>query len=109
MADGARKGLRFGFGIAGLLSAALAYLAFELGLFRGPAWRGSIVAIAIGLTSAFLMLALDRAMSRPASPGRRRRPARIKGAWGCPECGAAYRPEIAECSDCHVALVRGEG
>jgi len=27
----------------------------------------------------------------------------VGGLW-CPECGAEYRPGVAECSDCHVAL-----
>jgi hypothetical protein len=109
MADGERTGLRFGFGIAGLLSAALAYFAFDFGLFRGPAWRGSVVAILIGLVSAGLLLAVDRMMSPPRGAPRKRGPVKIKGPWGCPECGAAYRSDVTTCSDCHVPLVRREG
>lgn len=105
MSDDGKTGLRFGFGLAGLLSAALAFLAFEFRLFDGPQWRGALLAVSIGVVSAVVMLALDRAMGR-----KRRapvdRPAKIKGPWGCPRCGAAYRPSVKECSDCHVPLVR---
>lgn len=106
MADesGARAGLSFGFGLAGLLAAVTTYYAFDFGWFDGPKWRNALVAIAIGGGSAFLMLGLDRLVRsrRAAGPRRRRKP---RGSWYCPECGAAYVPEAEQCSDCHVPLV----
>ena len=102
---GARAGLSFGFGLAGLLAAGLAYYAARYGAFSGPAWRSTLVAMAIGGVSAGVMLALDRALrsSRTAKPGRK--PVKMKGTWACPNCGAAYVSEAVECSDCHVPLV----
>ena len=108
MADGgARSGLSFGFGLAGLLAAGLAYYAADYGLFSGPAWRSAAVAIAIGGGSAFVLLAIDRALSARRAP-RPGKPAKPRGPWACPQCGAAYVPEATECSDCHVPLVRAE-
>jgi len=106
MADaGTRSGLGFGFGLAGLLSAGLAYYAANEGVFSGPAWRSILVAVLIGGGSAVLMLSADRALraSRTARPGK---VAVLRGPWGCPQCGAAYVPEAVECSDCHIPLVR---
>jgi hypothetical protein len=102
--SGARAGLSFGFGLAGLLAAGLAYWAADLGLFSGPAWRSAAVAIAIGAGSAFVMLGADRLLlqRRAPRPGKAVKP---KGPWACPRCGAAYVPEAVECSDCHVPLV----
>ena len=102
--SGARAGLSFGFGLAGLLAAGLAFWAADLGLFSGPAWRSALVAIVIGGGSAFLLLAADRAILalRRPRPGKA---VKLRGPWACPECGAAYRPEAVECSDCHVPLI----
>jgi len=102
---GARSGLSFGFGLAGLLAAGLAYYAADYGLFSGPAWRSAAVAIAIGGGSAFLLLAVDRAFRARWKP-RPGKPVKVRGPWACPQCGAAYVPEATECSDCHVPLVR---
>jgi hypothetical protein len=101
--DGARAGIGFGFGLAGLLAAALAYYAADYGLFSGPAWRSTLVAVLIGGSSALVLLAADRAVRalRTPKPGRTARP---KGPWACPQCGAAYVPTAVECSDCHVPL-----
>ena len=102
MAD--RKGLSFGIGVAGILSALAAYSAFELGLLNGPRWRGALVVVVIGGASGLLAIVLDRSLrrDRPERPGR---PVKLKGPWACPKCGAAYVPEARECSDCHVPLV----
>jgi len=96
-----RGGLRFGYGLAGLLAAAATYFAFDFGLFRGPAWRGAAVAIIIGIGSAGLMLVLDRTMGRVTT---RRGAVKPKGDWACPRCGAAYVRQATVCSDCHVPL-----
>ena len=98
-------GLRFGFGLAGLLAAGLTYFAFDFGLFSGSRWSGATLAVLIGVVSAGVMLALDRALSRPSAPDPKR-PVKLKGPWACPRCGAAYRPDVTTCSDCHVPLVR---
>ena len=100
----ARAGLSFGFGLAGLLAAGLAYWAADAGVFSGPAWRSALVAIAIGGGSAFVLLAADRALHAIRRP-RTGKAVRLRGPWACPECGAAYRREAVECSDCHVPLV----
>jgi len=102
--DEPRRGFAFGFGLAGLLAAGLSYFAFNEGFFEGPAWRNALAAILIGGGSAALMISLERAFfRRPLRTSDE--PAKIKGAWGCPRCGAAYVPEAVECSDCHVPLV----
>jgi hypothetical protein len=103
--DEPRRGLSFGFGLAGLLSAGLAYFAFEEGLFAGPAWRNTVLAIAIGGGSAAVLLSIERMLSRKRRPDGSAKPVKMKGPWGCPRCGAAYVPEATECSDCHVPLV----
>jgi hypothetical protein len=103
--DEPRRGFAFGFGLAGLLAAGLAYFAFEEGLFSGPAWRSTLAAIVIGGGSALLLLTLERAFFKKRRHGGSTRPVKIKGAWGCPQCGAAYVAEASECSDCHVPLV----
>jgi hypothetical protein len=107
MESGARAGLGLGFGLAGLLAATLTYFAFDFGLFDGSKWSGATLAVAIGAGSAVVMLALDRALRRASGPKEGKR-AKIRGPWGCPRCGAAYRPEARECSDCHVPLVEAE-
>ena len=103
--EGARSGLSFGFGLAGLLAAGLAYYAADHGLFSGPAWRSAAVAIAIGAGSAFVLLAVDRAFRARRAP-RTGKAVKLRGPWACPQCGAAYVPEATECSDCHVPLVK---
>lgn len=100
---GARTGLSFGFGLAGLMAAGLAYWAAEYGLFSGPAWRSVLVAIAIGGGSAFVMLGADRLIQASREP-KPDRPIKMRGPWGCPQCGAAYVAAATECSDCHVPL-----
>lgn len=102
--DGARAGLSFGFGLAGLLSAGLAYVAASYGIFSGPAWRSTAVAVAIGGVSAVVLLVADRTIRATRSP-KLDRVVPMKGPWGCPQCGAAYVPDATECSDCHVPLV----
>jgi hypothetical protein len=96
-----RRGLSFGFGLSGLCAAGLAYLAFE----AGGVWQSPVIAVLIGGGSAALLLWVERLLRR-GSPAGERRPAKIKGEWGCPSCGAAYVPEVTVCSDCHVPLVR---
>ena len=103
MSEDARPSFGVGFGLSGLLAAGLAYLAFDWGLASGPPWLAALAAIAIGATSAAVMLAVDRAIRRP--PSARGRPVKLRGPWACPECGAAYVPDATECSDCHVPLV----
>jgi hypothetical protein len=102
--DEPRRGLGFGFGLAGLLAAGLSYLAFNEGLFDGPVWRNTLAAVLIGGGAAALLLSVERLLfrRRGARPGKT---VKIKGTWGCPQCGAAYVPEATECSDCHVPLV----
>lgn len=100
MANAPRRGLGFGFAVAGLLSAAMAYFAFDLGLMRGPAWRPALIAIAIGAVSAGLVTSIDRIFRRE----RQARPVKLKGPWACPQCGAAYVAEATMCSDCGVPL-----
>ena len=104
MAAGARAGLSFGIGVAGIFSALAMYYAFDLGLMNGPAWRNALVVMAIGLLGGTLAVGLDRWM-RSERPERAGRPVKLKGPWACPKCGAAYVPEARECSDCHVPLV----
>lgn len=100
-----RRGFAFGFGLSGLLSAALAYYAFDAHLFDGPAWRSALLAAAIGGGSAALLLGAEKLLHGVARVGRRGRAPKIRGEWGCPQCGAGYVPEAVECSDCHVPLV----
>ena len=99
-----RKGLSFGIGVSGILSALAAYFAFDFGLLNGPMWRNVLFVVLIGGGAGLLAITLDRALRRNTSdrPGR---PVKLKGPWACPKCGAAYVPEARECSDCHVALV----
>jgi len=97
---GANRGLGAGFAIAGLLSAALAYFAFDLGLMSGPSWRPVLVAFGIGALSAGLVTAIDRKMRREKQP----RIVKPKGPWACPKCGSAYVAEATSCSDCGVPL-----
>jgi len=101
-----RRGFSLGFGVAGLLAAGVAYFAFDFGLFRGPAWRGALVAFVIGIGAAGLALLLDRSVGAKSAAIRRSKP---RGPWACPECGAAYVPEATMCSDCHVPLVKSGG
>lgn len=103
-----RPGFRLGFGLSGLLSAALAYFAFDFGLFSGPLWRGSLVAIGIGVFSGGVMLWLDRRIQQPHTK-RRNGAVKLKGPWACPNCGEAYVPEATVCSDCNVPLVGTRG
>ncbi len=105
--EGARAGLSFGFGLAGLLSAGLAYYAANRGVFSGPAWRSTLVAVLIGTCSAGVMLAADRGIRALRSP-RPGGKVRMKGSWGCPQCGAAYVRDAKECSDCHIPLVASD-
>ena len=106
MEDGVRPGFSFGFGLAGLLAAGLTYFSFDVGLFKGPVWLNVLMTALIGGGSAALMLSIERAIfRRRRSPGTASRPAKIKGEWGCPRCGAAYVPEAVTCSDCGVPLV----
>lgn len=95
-----RRGLGIGFAVAGLLSAGLSYLAFDLGLMGGPVWRPALIAIAIGAFCAGLVTAIDRWVRRERSTG----PVRLKGPWACSSCGAAYVAEATMCSDCGVPL-----
>ena len=99
-----RRGLSFGIGVSGLLSALAAYFAFDFGLLKGPMWRNLLVVVLIGGGAGLLAIGLDRALRRDDSdrPGG---PVKLKGPWACPTCGAAYVPEAKECSDCHVPLV----
>lgn len=95
-----RRGLGFGFAVAGLLSAGLSYFAFDLGLMSGPTWRPALIAVAIGAFSAGTITAIDRAFRRE----RATRPVKLKGPWACPACGSAYVAEATMCSDCGVPL-----
>ena len=97
-----RRGFSFGFGLSALLAAGLAYLAFD----AGGVLQSPLVAILIGGGSAVLLLWIERLLLRRRPSTVERRPAMIKGKWGCPSCGAAYVPEATVCSDCHVPLVR---
>ena len=101
---GARTGLSFGIGVAGIVSAVATFYAFDLGLFDGPRWRNVLAVAAIGCAAGALALGLDRWM-RAEKPQRTDRPVKLEGPWACPKCGAAYVPEARECSDCHVPLV----
>jgi hypothetical protein len=107
--DEPRRGFAFGFGLAGLLAAGLAYFAFNEGFFSGPAWRSTLLALVIGGGSALLLLSLERALFKGRNHDGAAKPVKIKGAWGCPKCGAAYVSEASECSDCHVPLVANHG
>jgi hypothetical protein len=102
-----RSGFRFGFGLSGLLSAGLAYMAYDAGYFSGAPWIAFLTAAVIGTSSAFSMILLEKAVVRLRKPaGADARPARIKGGdWGCPRCGSAYVREATVCSDCDVPLV----
>lgn len=100
MTVAARRGLGFGFAVAGLLAAGLSYLAFDLGLMGGPAWRPALIAVAIGAFSAGTITAIDRLLLRE----REAKPIRLKGPWACPQCGSAYVAEATMCSDCGVPL-----
>lgn len=96
----ARRGLGPGFAVAGLLSAALSYFAFDLGIMSGPTWKPVVVAVAIGAFSAGLVTAIDRMLRRE----RQARTVVAKGPWACPKCGSAYVAEATTCSDCGVPL-----
>ena len=98
-----RRGLSFGIGVAGILSALAAYFAFDAGLLAGPRWRNVLVIVVIGGATGLLAVVLDRELRR-ARPDRPDRAVKLKGPWACPKCGAAYVPEARECSDCHVPL-----
>ncbi|MBK6314477.1 MAG: hypothetical protein IPF53_09215 [Blastocatellia bacterium] len=100
MSEAPRRGLGLGFAVAGLLSAALSYFAFDFGLMSGPTWRPALVAVAIGAVSAGTVTAVDRVIRRE----RRKGPVKLKGPWACPSCGSAYVAEATMCSDCGVPL-----
>lgn len=84
----------------------MASVAFDAGLFSGPAWLGFLAAIVIGGGSAGSMLLVERwALARFGRKGDERLASIEAGNWGCPRCGSAYVRDVTVCSDCQVPLV----